>query len=49
MGVLVSSSVTKSCSTISGDTTHIVVVKTEPGYVPDPGHSGNGTIVAGYC
>jgi Pro-kumamolisin, activation domain len=49
MGVLVSSSLTQSGSTISGDTTKIVVVKTEPGYAPDPGHHGTGTIVATYC
>jgi hypothetical protein len=49
MGVLVSSSVTKSGSTISSDTTKIVVVKTEPGYAADPGHHGTGTIVATYC
>jgi hypothetical protein len=49
MGVLVSSSVAKSGSTISGNTTKIVVVKTERGYAPDPGHHGTGTIVATYC
>jgi Bacterial Ig-like domain (group 3) len=49
MGVLVSSSITKSGSTISGNTTNIVVMKTEPGYAPDPGHHGTGTIVASYC
>jgi hypothetical protein len=49
MGVLVSTSVLKSGSTISGDTTKIVVVKTEPGYAPDPGHHGTGTVVADYC
>jgi hypothetical protein len=49
MGVLVSSSVSKSGATISGDTMHIVVVKTDSGYTPDPGHHGTGTIVATYC
>jgi hypothetical protein len=49
MGVLVSSSESKSGATISGGTTHIVVVKTDPGYAPDPGHHGTGTIVATYC
>jgi hypothetical protein len=49
MGVLVTSAVTKSGRTIAGDTTHIVVVKTEPGYAPNPGHHGTGTIVATYC
>jgi hypothetical protein len=49
MGVIVSSKVTKSGSTISGDIVHIVVVKTDPGYAPNPGHDGTGTIVAKVC
>jgi hypothetical protein len=49
MGVLVSTSISKAGSTISGDVIHIVVVKTEPGYAPDPGHHGTGEIVASYC
>ena len=49
MGVVVTSSVTKSGSTISGNSVHIVVVKVDPGYAPDPGHPGTGTIVATFC
>jgi uncharacterized repeat protein (TIGR01451 family) len=49
MGVLVSTSIGQSGSTISGNTTKIVVVKTDPGYAPNPGHAGTGTIVATYC
>jgi hypothetical protein len=49
MGVIVSSKVTKSGSTISGDIVHIVVVKTDTGYAPNPGHAGTGTIVAQVC
>ena len=49
MGVLVSSKVVKSGSTISGDVKSIVVVKTAPGYSPNPGHPGTGTIVAEFC
>jgi hypothetical protein len=49
MGVVVSSSVTKSGSTISGNSVHIVVVKTDPGYAPTPDHPGTGTIVATFC
>lgn len=49
MGVIVSSSVAKSSSTISGDTVEIVVVKTDPGYSPNPGHPGTGTVVGVYC
>jgi hypothetical protein len=49
MGVVVSSGVAKSGSTISGNSTHIVVVKVDPGYAPDPSSHGVGTIVATYC
>ena len=49
MGVVVTSSVSKSGSTISGDSKHIVVVKVDPGYAPSPGHPGTGTIVATFC
>jgi hypothetical protein len=49
IGVIASSTITKSGSTISGDTQHIVVVATDPGYAPDPGHPGTGTVVAQVC
>lgn len=49
MGVLVSSTVTQSDSTFSGNTPKIVVVKTTPGYTTNPGHPGTGTYVATYC
>jgi uncharacterized repeat protein (TIGR01451 family) len=49
MGVIVSGSVSKSGSTISGNGLHIVVVETRPGYGPDPGHAGTGTIVGTFC
>jgi len=49
MGVLASTKVTKSGSTISGDAKRIVVVKTDPGYSPNPGHAGTGTVVAEFC
>ncbi len=49
MAVIVSSSISKSGSTISGDTRHIVIVKTNPGYAPNPGHAGTGTVVAQVC
>jgi PKD repeat protein len=49
MAVIVSSSVTKSGATISGNTVHVVVVKTNPGYDPNPGHRGTGTVVAIVC
>jgi hypothetical protein len=49
MGVLVSSSVTKSGSTFAGNIAKIVVVLTQPGYGPNPGSPGTGTVVATYC
>ncbi len=49
MGVIVSTSIAQNGSVISGDTPHIVVVKTNPGYQPDPSHAGTGTVVAQVC
>jgi hypothetical protein len=49
MGTLVSSAATKSGSAIAGDTVKVVVVQTNPGYAPDPGSPGTGTVVATYC
>jgi hypothetical protein len=49
MGVVVSKTVTKSGSTISGDVPLIVVVQTNAGYAPDAGHAGTGTVIATYC
>jgi hypothetical protein len=49
MLVLVSSKVTKSGSSIAGNTVHEVVVKTRPGYAPNPGHRGTGKVVARVC
>ena len=49
MGVIVSSKISQSGSHISGNTVHIVVVKTNTDYAPDPGHAGTGTVVAQVC
>ncbi|TMB98088.1 MAG: hypothetical protein E6J40_06950 [Chloroflexi bacterium] len=49
MAVVVSSSVTKSGSTVSGNITQIVIVKTDAGYAPDPLSHGTGTVVAVLC
>jgi PKD repeat protein len=49
MAVIVSSSISKSGATISGNTVHEVIVKTNPGYAPNPGHPGTGTVVAIIC
>jgi hypothetical protein len=49
IAVIVSSLITKSGSVISGDTQHILIVKTDPGYQGNPGHDGTGTIVGVVC
>ena len=49
MAVIVSSSISKSGSTISGNTPQIVIVRTNPGYDSNPGHAGTGTVVAQVC
>jgi hypothetical protein len=49
MGVVVSSTVVQSGSTVSGDVPKIVVVFPAPGYGPNPGQTGMGNIVATFC
>jgi uncharacterized repeat protein (TIGR01451 family) len=49
IAVIVSSSIDKSGSTISGDTAHLVVVRTNPGYAANPGHAGTGTVLGQIC
>ena len=49
MGVVVTSNTTKSGNTTSGNIVSIIVVQTDAGYSPEPGHPGTGTVVATYC
>ena len=49
MPVIVSSNITKSGNTISGDIEHIVIVQTNSGYSNNPGHAGTGTVVSQVC
>jgi hypothetical protein len=49
MAVIVSSGVTQVGPAISGDTARVVVVKTDSGYAPNPGHAGTGTVVGTVC
>jgi len=49
MGVIVTSSAAQNGSTISGNTVHIVIVQTNPGYGSNPGHAGTGRIVSVLC
>ena len=47
--VIVADTITKSGPVISGDAPGVVLVKTNPGYEPDPGHPGTGTVVKVLC
>jgi hypothetical protein len=49
VGVIVAGSVSASGPAISGDASHIVVVRTDPGYGPLPSEHGTGTVVATAC
>ncbi len=49
MAVIVSSSISQSGSAISGNTSSMVVVKTNGDYAPDPGHPGTGIVIAKIC
>jgi hypothetical protein len=49
MAVIVSSSAAQSGSTDSGNIVSIVIVHTNPGYEPNPGHAGTGTVVLKFC
>ena len=49
MAVIASSSVSRSGSTITGDISKIVIVRTNPGYAPAVGQAGTGTVIAVLC
>ena len=49
IGVIVTSSSHKQGPAISGDIVEIVVVKTNPGYAPNPGHAATGTVMSVVC
>jgi hypothetical protein len=49
MVVLVSSKIAPNGARVTGNIVHEVIVKTNPGYAPDPGHVGTGTVVAQIC
>lgn len=49
MAVVVSSSIAKHGSAISGDVERILIVATDPGYASDPGHAGTGTVAVSLC
>jgi len=47
--VIVASSIARAGAAITGNDVHIVIIKTNPGYGPDPSLPGTGTIVAVLC
>jgi hypothetical protein len=49
IAVMASSSITKSGSTIAGNTRKMVIVRVDPGYEGNPGHAGTGTVIAVIC
>ena len=49
MTVIVSSLITKSGPVESGDIAKMVTIHTDPGYGPNPGHEGTGTVTAVIC
>ena len=49
MGVIVASSIHQTGAVISGNAVDVAVVKTTPGYAPDPGNSATGTVVTLGC
>jgi hypothetical protein len=49
MNVIAASSITESGSVINGNSRKMVIIQTDPGYGPDPGHTGTGTVTAVIC
>jgi uncharacterized repeat protein (TIGR01451 family) len=49
MRVVVSTSISKQGSVITGDVAKIVIVRTDPGYDGNPGHPGTGEVVGVVC
>ena len=49
VAIVVASNITKKGSTITGNVTEIIVVKTDSGYGPNPGHAGTGTVLQVLC
>ena len=49
MALIVSSQVQKNGNIVSGDIRKVVIVQTNPGYGPSPGHPGSGQVIAILC
>ena len=49
IAVVVASKISKKGSTITGNVAQIIIVKTDAGYGPSPGHAGSGTVLQVLC
>jgi hypothetical protein len=49
MNVIAASSITQFGPVINGNSRKMVIIQTDPGYGPDPGHTGTGTVTAVTC
>jgi hypothetical protein len=49
INVIAASPITKSGPVINANSVKMVVLKTDPGYGPAPGHTGTGTVTAVIC
>jgi hypothetical protein len=49
INVIAASSITKSGPVINGNSVKMVILKTDPGYGPAPGHTGTRTVTAVIC
>ena len=47
--VIAASSITQSGSEITGNIPEMVLIRTDPGYEPNPGHAGTGTVLSVGC
>ncbi len=47
--MIVATTITQTGSKTAGDAAHIVIVRTDPGYAPNPGHPGTALIVGVLC
>jgi hypothetical protein len=47
--MIVATTIAKTGSKIAGNTAHVVIVRTDPGYAPNPSHAGTAFIVGVLC
>jgi len=47
--MIVATTIIEKDSKIAGNTAHVVIVRTDPGYAPNPGHAGTALVVGVLC